>query len=85
MATFTDINNKPIEVGSRAVYIGHDNEPERKPYVGRSVWVRDIQLDRDGARVRVDDGQEQDTDLNKSRSWRWTAWVRTSEIAVQPY
>ena len=76
-----DINGNEIRVGSLALYVGTDAEPERDQYLGRRVWVRDINPRRLQS-IRVDDGREKDDDVRTSKSWSWSAWVGPDELAV---
>lgn len=78
MTPHKDINGKEIQVGSRAVFVGTDTD---KSVVGRHVWVRATTPGRDRS-IRVDDGNEHDTDLQESESWQWSGWVDPDELSV---
>ena len=39
-------------------------------------WVRKIGENE----CRIDDGNQEDTDLETSKSWHWSAWVSSPEI-----
>jgi hypothetical protein len=74
-----DANRVAFDVGARCVYVGDDDE-----YRGRHVWVRRI---TSGGNlpigdILVDDGDEADTDIRESDSWRWSAWVYSHELSV---
>lgn len=76
MTPHKDINGRDIHIGSRAVFVGNDSAVR-----GRQIWVRATKPGRDRS-IRVDDGDEKDTDVRMSGSWRWSAWVNPGDLSV---